>query len=230
MKTAAIVMAHAGTEDTCHRHYPYWRANVTPNFDHIFFLSPFDMQMDGPFAGVAWGKAQHHGQVANARFRQAVKMALGTGADRVVIHEYDSICLGTLPDTPKDAIAGNAFKAAPQLGFLGTTFIHPPIIAWRPALQRLCDILEVENMNGESGFWDRLLGHVCDKNSIPIWNYRDAGLGYSQNTIHPEHYEELRSAVQKGARLFHGIKNAEALDLIVTTNARPRRSPRVFAC
>lgn len=231
-RTLGIVMAHQGTEEVCRRHLPIWQENA----ERLIFFSPGDsvVQLDG-VEQIAFGTKCHHGRMANERFRfviqSAAKLMLAEGYGRFVLHEYDSLCVGPLPETPKLCLAGNEFKDHTTFNkaFAGYTFIHPPLIIWLDLMMRLSELLEVENMNGESGYWDRFIGHMCEgkRHGIPVYNLRQHGLGYSQNTIAPEHFIEVRTAKINGARLFHGIKTEEAFKVAIA--APSRRGGRAWA-
>ncbi len=222
IKTLGIVMAHHGTEETCERHMPVWMQNC----DRLTFFSPMDavMELPGVEHLIPFGTRSHHGEMANKRFRYviqtAAKMMQGENYDRLVVHEYDSLCVGPLPDTGKRSIAGNVFYDETRGQFLGSCFIHPPLIIWRDIVQRLADLMEMENMNGESGYWDRLLGLMTEKYHISKINFRDMGLGYSQNTVQQHHHIEIRTAKIHGARIFHGIKTEDAFKVCIAAPSR----------
>lgn len=223
IKTLGIVMAHHGTEEICERHLPLWMQNC----DRLTFFSPMDsiMALPGVEHLIPFGNRSHHGEMANMRFRYviqtAAKMMKDEGYQRVVIHEYDSLCVGPLPDTGKRSIAGTVFYDNTHgSGFLGSCFIHPPLIIWEDLIHRLSDLLEMENMNGESGYWDRLLGLMTEKHFISKINFLEDGLSYSQNTIQQQHLIEIRTAKIHGARIFHGVKTEAAFETCIAAPSR----------
>lgn len=218
----AIIMAHRGTEDTCRRHLPYWLESAK----RVEYFSPMDAPVKLTPLHV-FGLRSHHGAQANIRFRHAINLACLSKAEWVIIHEYDSLCLGELPDCDADAVTSIAHHDPnPPRPFKGHYFLHPPIIVHRTLLARLQPIMAKAVPGEEGGYWDRWLGYLCEKNQIPIQDLRVGGGAFSRNTLQPAEYATLAGACLGGARIFHGVKSQGALDAILAHTGRgPRPQP-----
>jgi hypothetical protein len=212
----AIVMAHRGTEDTCRRHLPYWEQSAK----RIEYFSPMNSVVK--MAPVrTFGACSHHGAMANVRFRYVMEMGLISKAEWVIIHEYDSLCLGELPECDPDAVTSIAHHDPnPPRPFKGHWFLHPPIIVHHSLLRKLQPIMARANPGEEAGYWDRWLGYLCEKNNILVKDLKEGGGAFSRNTIQPAEFATLATACHAGARIFHGVKSQGALDAILTHTGR----------
>lgn len=206
MSTLCIVMAHHGTEETCWRHLPFWRAHTS----EVVFFCPADSVISGVGdTEQIWkaGYASHAGPMAIDRFRRMLGMAVNTGHSHFLIHEYDSIHFGPLPICDGFLGANRFGDDRPERGFKGTQYLHPPLMMSAEILRRVHDgFCRIEN-SAEGGFWDRVLGLICELDHIPVFDFMTAGIGFSHNTIEPGMYESAVEAFKNGAILFHGMKH-----------------------
>lgn len=208
------VMAHSDAQATVNRHKPYWDALG----GEVIYFCPYDSQVQVPGRQIVTTtqKRSHNGPGSIARFRYLLNYLHGCGADRHVIFEYDSICIGSLPDWPENMIAGNVFPENNTDGrFRAGEFIHPPLCFTHNILTLLVDSMRYVPNNAEGAFWDRWLGLVCQEWQIQMHNFMETGEGFSHNTIHEAHWAGARQARINGAKMFHGIKNAATLEAIL---------------
>jgi len=56
------------------------------------------------------------------------------------------------------------------------------------------------------------LGYAIEHNSIPYYDWRASGLGYSRNTIGEAYRDEMVNAITKGAVMIHGVKERKTLE------------------
>lgn len=216
MKTYQVVMCHKAAKDTVLRHLPYWQAQGTP----VMIFCPVDgaVQMDG-CEHLYWGRCEHHGAHSIARFRFLINHLKDRCAayDRVVIWEYDSICLSPeLPETRSDAVTANAFyNRDDNARFKEKMFTHPPLFIPLNLMGKLCDAMKFVSNDDEGSFWDRWFGYVCDLAKVEIVSLCEhTKQGYSQNTIEREHEMTAVAASSRGVRVFHGVKTPEMLNVI----------------
>jgi hypothetical protein len=209
--TLIIVMAHREAEPVCRRHLPYWKAH---QHDLIFFC-PNDSMLNLGFPCWGYGHASHHDTMANQRFLGLLGLLRNTIYKQFVIYEYDA--LSTKPDISRfcdvDLLYGNIFRDdRPHRGFIGTTFIHPPLIFGRKVLTRL--LHKPPDPSCEQGFWDRMLGLMVERQKINTFNFLDHNLGFARNTIEPHDLSDAHKAAKAGCQFFHGVKSEAALKAI----------------
>lgn len=201
--TLVIVMAHAGTEEACKRHLPYWQKEGT-----VMFYSPLDSVVNlGPEAVAMFGHKGHHSEWANKRFLEMLKIALRLDYERIVIQEYDSVSLVPSPGFPESGIAGNVFRdTRPTRGFVGTTFIHPPLMMGMDTLISVIGVLQNQT-DQEQFMWDRWLGLAVERAGIESHDLQALGRGFSKNTIEGSDLILAQGAAARGAVCFHGVKS-----------------------
>jgi hypothetical protein len=217
-KTFYIIMAHADARPTVLRHLPYWRHNAGTGPILLFFPIDATLNVDG-CEHLAYGRRGHHGPESIQRFRFLLKhlVSRASAYDRVIIHEYDSICISPrFPETPENVVCANAFFNRDQdPRFTEKMYTHPPLVIPLPFLQRIVDVMASVPIEVGGYFWDRHFGSLCDRVGIEIVSFCEhTKQGYSKNTIEPEHWPSFKMAVQSGARVFHGIKTPEALNVL----------------
>lgn len=213
-------MCHREAQDIFDRHLYEWEKH---GHDIVCFC-PSDSVVQTGHRIWAFGSRSHHNAEANRRFKELIYMMSVTHYERFVIFEGDSFCLSpVLPffrvDAFNDALlCGNVFRDdRPDRGFMGTTFIHPPLILTKTALSVLVPALKALADECERGFWDRMLGLACEERGIPTLDFLRHGLGFSRNTIEAADIASAVTAVRKGAVMVHGVKDAEVHRRLVET-------------
>lgn len=212
MKTLIAIYAHLQAKATFERHFQFWEALKQPG-DEIMMFCPADapLQMPGVMSQV-FGKAQHHGRNAIDHFRSQMEHMAGLGFDRYAWFEYDSICLGPLPEFVGQ-MAANFFHDDGK-SFTAKIYCHPPLLFTAAGLQAIVKEFQDMPSNSEAGYWDRWLGLAIERTGIIYHDLLGKGEGYSHNTIHESQHKDLYRAVLNGARLIHGIKDEATLEVI----------------
>jgi hypothetical protein len=159
-----------------------------------------------------YGHACHHGPHSIERFRALLEYLEQQPYKWFLIQEYDSLSLID-PHQINGTVRGNDFHGK-QDGFLGTTFIHPPLFFDKSTLQSILATAKPISNEAEKSFWDRWLGYVCELGRIEVKGWGKQG--FSQNTIEPEQIPDAVAAVKRGAVHIHGVKTQECYDAITT--------------
>jgi len=208
--TLVVIMAHKGVEEHCRRHMPFWQRQGS-----VVFFSPANLivKMD---AVTVWtyGPRGHHTPAANQRFLAMLRFCAKTEADSFAVHEYDSVCFAQVFGIPNDHLAGIAYSdTQPHRKFVGSTFVHPPLMFSKLVLTRVISAL-AGLKEQEAFMWDRWLGLGCERAGIPIFNLREHALGFSKNTIEPGDIPAALHAISNGACCFHGVKTKTVFDTL----------------
>lgn len=214
-KNLCVVMAHGAAQKTFERHFVEWEKHGAD----MLIICPVDDKINCPGIQVmAMGKREHHGLAALTRFFGLLQHVEGMGYEHVIIHEYDSFCLGANPKLDwTDDIAGNSFgEDNPNANFEGKMYVHPPLIFSLAGIKRITAALPSQVY--EQGFWDRWLGRMIEITGATHHNF--GPIGFSLNTIHAAHYPALKDAVRNGARWIHGVKDAETYKLLKKLEAK----------
>lgn len=210
LRTCTVVMAHGKAQGTFDRHLPYWQRNGS----FWFVACPADDMVRTTYPVLGIGRTSHHNAAANQRFRELFHILARMDFDQFWIHEYDSLCVDVEPPTlDPHKLWGNLWRNTEPKRFTGKQFFHQPLFMSREILQRLSLRMERIPDSAEEGFQDRFLGLAVDLAGVPFAGYEK--LGFSRNTIEPEHLRDAVAARKAGATLFHGIKSAMVLDAIV---------------
>lgn len=214
-------MTHAEAQPVFERHWPEWTKH--PGTDILVFHPASGAIATPPAPGcavydVGFGDACHHGPESIRRFRWLLRL-LGdqTQYHGFTIHEYDSLSLRTEPGPFIDGqLTGLVYRDdRPDRGFVGTTYIHPPLSMTRATLWQIITAMESVPDDAERGFWDRWLGLVCERGMIGL-NNGLAGFGFSRNTIEAGDIAAAVEAVRAGAYLLHGVKTEECYRAVKT--------------
>lgn len=214
MKTVITIMAHKEAQSTFDRHLPHWARMCGPKDDMLVaFPSNSKVMVPQGAQGLEVGLAAHTGVQSIIRMKTILEHLAGMNADRYVFFEYDSICLGKeLPDLSTHHVACPVFTDdGLERGFLGKMFCHPPIMFSGHGMQTVAKQWSLMSNDAEKSVWDRYFGRACELAGIQPFNMLAAGLAYSHNTIHPQHYESMEGAIRRGAVFIHGIKDEETL-------------------
>lgn len=215
MKTHISILAHGAAQATFDRHLPFWSETAklcTPEADVMVWM-PENDKVKTALPGQALGKAEHNGVTAINRFKYIIEFMAGLGMDRYVFFEYDSICLGSLPDSKVDVI-GNMFTDQISEQFAGGMFFHPPILFSNHAVQKLNAEMLGMPPNLEGQMWDRYLGLAVKRAGLSHKSFFDSGLGFADNTIPVKRQYDLVKSIIHGCKLIHGIKDVQTLDVI----------------
>ena len=216
-RTLVAIHCHGGTEQVLSRHEPFWRAH-----GHDFvYLCPKDKPISGPHLSA--GMQGHSGPVSIDRFRQAWKLLERLEYDRYVIFEYDSLCISTFLPTPSIGLLANRFENF-ETRFKSKFYFHAPWIMSLATLQSLNAIMHVLSPATEGGYFDRFLGFALQTHNIGHLSLQILNQGYSQNTIEPQHYEQMQMEILKGATCLHGVKTAECLQVALIQRENYMRS------
>lgn len=218
-KTLICVMAHKEAQETFDRHFNLWRSLDAD----MLVACPDNSKVTVPEKSKVMlldiGRAQHIGMQSIIRIRTILEHLDGQkNYDRFVFFEYDSFCLGPLPD-PRAMIMCPLFRDnAPDRGFTGTMFCHPPIMFTAAGLTKLVWEIKQMPMQWEQSVWDRWIGLAIERAGLFPIDMLASGEAYASNTIHPEQFPGLAKAVQGGAVFIHGCKTRECFDVIMKAN------------
>jgi hypothetical protein len=205
MKTLLTVMAHAEAQDTFDRHRMYWERHGF----QVVVMCPIDSVVRTNHPLITIGRKSHHDAEANRRFKALLADLSKTSYDRFVIHEYDSLCFQDMhPQFNPDGVWSNLFTDDDPK-WQGHHFLHPPLVMSREILTRVVETSRSVPDGVEHGFWDRMLGFICERGSIPMHGYGERG--FSKNTILPSDIPAAVAARKAGAIMFHGVKSIEVL-------------------
>lgn len=211
MKTLVSIYCHnkPGAVEAFERHFQYWQ-----ELGHdILLFSPSDAAVSvAGISGITTGKAQHHGVQSIKNFRGVLEHMAGLGYDRHAFFEYDSICLGPLPEFKGDLAAIIYHDSNP--GFTGKMFCHPPILFTASGLNRLVEEFKQMPFDAEQGFWDRWIGLAIERAGLVYTDLLTDGRGWSRNTIYEVHHKDLFNAILRGVKVIHGIKDQQTLEVI----------------
>lgn len=215
MTTLISIMAHGGAQAVFDRHLPIWKEHVKEGAELMVWSPMNDQVLASGIPQQAIVKAQHNGPDSIDRIRYILEFMAGTGHDRYGFFEYDSFCLGPIPMFKTD-IAGNLFiDETPSEQFKGGMFFHPPIFLTNSGMQRLAAETKQMPSTLEGSFWDRYLGLAVKRAGLTYTSFLETGQGFSQNTVEPVQYPDLRKAILHGARCLHGIKTPDCLKVVL---------------
>jgi hypothetical protein len=210
-----IVQTYPGANETVFRHYPYWQKSGA---DHIVGLVTDDEQCLWPTNDVVVAGVNRYveGKHLPLRLLQSLEAGLDTGADEIVVIEYDVVFFRPLPPAPARGIA-MVPTCGPQSGYKSSRAFHCPWQMSRDTALRafLVGHELLANGENESGMPDYFIGLLAERAGIPV--IENHFTRYTQNTIHtPEHLAEAHEAFRTGVHAIHGIKTAENLSFIVS--------------
>lgn len=212
MKTVLIVMAHRGVQATVDRHKKYWE-----RWGDVIYLCGQDDCLRGEY-GMQWayGPAEHYGFASNRKVTMALRQAVDMAPTNIIFLEYDAIILGEdnkwLYEIPHDAIWCPRFgDTRPNRGFVGTQFLHPPLVMRTKMASKLVRAMEEIGPAVEQGFHDRFTGYACEQFGIPVQDMWAQGLTFARNPIEGHYVDEACEAVKRGAIFLHGVKDEHTL-------------------
>lgn len=205
MSSIVAVIAHGGHNDIFIRHLPFWLAHRLP-------VVVYHPDVDSPMVThkcqyIPIGGNGHHGANVVVRWKRLLDDWVRRECD-VTCFEGDSLCLGrTLP--PCRGLTGILWHD--KEGFIAPIYPNPPWSMDKASILKMwmawqdCPFIE------EDGQADRILGALAHQARVPIVRYKPTS--FSRATIMPSDYPELIQALSKGARMIHGIKTEECLNI-----------------
>lgn len=212
LKTLLTVMCHREVQATVDRHMPYWLAHKVD----LIFLCPNNSVIETTYPVLAMERSSHSGTHINRKFRRMLEFWLTMDYERFLFFEYDALLLsnGTeILSLDRGKLHGNLFTSD-QKEFKGHYFLHPPILVYRPVLEKL--VAFAKTVPDETDrYWDRWLGYVCEYGNIPFTGY--GPLGFARNTINPEDIPAAVEARRNGSIFFHGVKSDSVLQALLKT-------------
>jgi hypothetical protein len=213
-------MAHKEAQEIFERHFPLWwdlgheLLVVYPKRSRVLIPMPRGKQ-ERQVMQLEVGEPAHSGIESIVRFRTILEQMHGMGFDRYAFFEYDALCFGPLPEMRGD-VAGNLFRDdSPNRGFIGTCFVHPPLMFTHKGLEMVVNMIRQMKLTDEKSVWDRFLGLCVERIGIPIWNFMDHNQGTSMNTWNDDDLPRLHKEIMKGASMVHGVKSKRAFDVAV---------------
>lgn len=221
MNILQVVMTHPEAMPIYMRHRPIWERMKLPI---LTYTTASHHPSRYPKEVLAFGSPCHNGPASLDRFRYLIhelsNRCKEQGHEYVLINEYDSFCLS--PSIPTmlfgDCIWSNLHFEKPGTRFVSTHFLHPPLFMSAKILHLISGACDTYRDQECGGFWDRMLGYLCEKAGIPMMPY--GPLGYSTNTIHAANIPHAIGAALRGALFFHGVKTPEALAAIESAYAK----------
>jgi len=223
VKLLQVVMAHKQAQATFDRHARFWAHH---DCDTLVFCPKGD-EVVSPWPTISMGSRQHHGPMANKRFKWLIHFLAKLDYQWFLVQEYDSFCVSPVVPIVSDqrirqamVVAGNVFTDnRPDRGFVGQTFIHPPLVISKSALIEVDKVMDKVPEWAEEGFWDRLLGFVIEQADIMPVDMLHLNLGFAKNTITQKDHPELVKAICGGVRFIHGVKDPLTFEVIMQATA-----------
>lgn len=215
MRTLITIMAHKDAQATFNLHFDRHWKRICGKEDEILVAFPSDAKIEVPNGcqRIEVGLAAHTGPQSIVRLKTIMERMAGSGFDRYLFFEYDSICLGPMPDWYLDYdIYCPLFRDnGPNRGFKGETFCHPPILMTQHGIDSVLKVMMRMPNTEEGSVWDRFFGYALEQSGAKAKDLLSSGEAFSHNTIHPSYYEGMEYAIRHGAIFLHGIKDAETL-------------------
>ena len=198
MNLKVIVLAHR--QDTVDRHMKYWEHHGAP----ITFICPEDKPVQTKHDVLLVGKSAHEGPEAQKRLMKALHVGIFSGAERILIHEHDSICLS--PELPpfKRGVFGNVFTNEDR-DFLAPYYVNPPWLFDFDSLHKVESAIKKYELT-EEGFIDRLIAAGAFVSGIPIRHHEPKGYTEAELNQHRDAYR-LLEIIAQGGTMIHGIKD-----------------------
>jgi hypothetical protein len=225
---ALAVIAHRPAAAFIKEAAKEWRETLN-HFEKISFISP-----EGPdrlewreiYSGLVpaacfyyAGESEREGPGCIARMQLAARTLAHRASNPFIprlcaLLEYDvylnpvALHPKLLEAKPGVLYVGRKFGCEPDnpRGFRGKAFGHAPWFAYDHVWEMLGKFNPPDKWI-EHGTPDRWLGWACEELGVAI----ECLGGYAQNTVLPEHVDEMKRALKAGAPCVHGIKDVPTL-------------------
>lgn len=210
-----VVQTYPGANDAVFRHYPYWKKGGA---DRIVGLVTDDGACKWPTEDmfVAGPNRYVDGAHLPNRLVQSLEIGIASGADDIVVIEYDAVFFKPLPKIVRDGIAMLPTGGS-KPGYKCRRYFHNP---WQMNAETAKQVIAAAKCmialgEIENGMPDCFIGRLVDLTDIPT--IENAYTRYTQNTIQsPAQLEDARKAYRAGVHAMHGIKTKEQLQFIVS--------------
>jgi hypothetical protein len=206
-----VVMAHSHAKGTWERHLPYWEAHDSD----ILVIGDGCGQLQSKYQEINIGPASSR---SYERWRKMVEecyaRACDGAAQMFMFYEHDSISLSpVIPHTR--GMFGITLAMPNQLGdYTAVRYANAPwridgrsIMAMRNKMNEFPDFQEY-------GTNDRFVPGLAQLCGVPLMPFDPPGFSPPGGTIKPENYADMIRALDCGATMIHGIKDAMTLRVI----------------
>lgn len=214
MKNMLVIFNVRAEDDVCRLFLPYWQKSGCD----ILFSSPINAKSEiENVRHIHVGKAITSDRGSwwwyQSRILETMKTLSFMPYDGFILTQYDSICLGKLPDIGRDdcvcMIAG--YNVA---GFNASFFLHPP---WCFGMNKLREFItaaeKYDIKTTEHGIMDRWMSLIIEKEGIQFSN---CSWGITANSIDkPNLVSYANQAIKNGCLFVHGVKNESQLNQIL---------------
>lgn len=217
MNKRLLVIFNVGDEDdVCRLFMPYWKRSGCD----ILFSSPVDnpsrlervlhlhtgLALD-PVKRATWWKYQ-------ARVLATMEDCLYLDYEGYIFTQYDSICLGVLPEIRREDCVHHVFGNNDP-NYAASYFVHPPWCFGREQLVRFTRAARNYPIEAEHGVMDRWMAWIMEREKFVVTPSND--WSHSVNSYDtPGRITEGREAIfVKGVRFIHGVKSAVQLNQLL---------------
>ena len=207
-----VVMAHGAAQRIFDRHMAFWESHGAP----ILVICPENDTVKTRHTRYSSRKAQHHGPEAHLRNRSTLQILSTIDSEFFLIFEYDSFCLNPTPNLQR-GLSGVVFKDRDRARWMASRYATPPWMVDRLSLAAMESVAEEYPALTEEGFADRYFSALADLNGIPILHHSPPG--FSRTTITSQDLSLLKSAIESGSSMIHGVKDSWVLHYIEETLA-----------
>ncbi len=219
-KTLLVIQAHGGMEPHIQRHWPYWKA------------SGLDMLcIDRVDAKVEWPELVNQMSIGKSTYidRKGGNMLhILVGSFAVCLNEqfkdysdfmmidYDAVIIGEVPPHPGGFASVIAAYPPPDWGSKATRCMGTPW--WMD--RRSCEVFVETGLKMlaqseyDNGTPDCYCGLILDRTGV-LFNEVNS---FHRNTLDmrlPRLLNECRDAIQRGAWIIHGFRDAQHLDYVL---------------
>lgn len=214
-KNLLVIFSRGAEEDICCTFLPHWRKSGCDIAISAPLDDPFPWHADDVRVfsfGKSIGPTRNTWWHLQSRMLDTFKHCLTLPYEGFVFTQYDSICLGALPNIgPDDSIHRLAGGEAP--GFASSFFLHPPWCFGKNRLKQFVEAAENYDIKTtEGGIADRYLSLIIERHCMP---FEKCQWGWSVNAIDtPEYVACVRQAIANGILFCHGVKDEKILRAI----------------
>lgn len=149
------------------------------------------------------------------RLLETISACLESGADELMVAEYDTLFFRPMPPLFPDGLVMNATGGGgPE--FRGLAYYHGPWCMNAVTAQKVVASGRLMLADGdiEHGWPDRFIGRLAERFEIPA--VQGFFKNYSRNCLDtPEYIAEARAAIAAGAHAVHGVKTVGQLEALL---------------
>lgn len=210
MKIELLIHGHGAAQHVFDMCAPLWARHGYPMTVFCSNNDPLSTKLPVEI----FGQSGPSGVQAYARWINFLRWMVQREADHYFIFEYDSFCLS------KELQIQSGLTGCMTSNMEGACWVahqypgHPMSVDIKSAAKMLSVSKEYPDLT-EMGFVDRLYAALATLSNVPMRPWRP--LGFCRNTIAPSDTQDLVGAIERGARMIHGIKSKDMFDVCLST-------------